>query len=953
MTSPGITEAPTADAETIRSWLGVLYGHADGHVSITSDHDNFVGRRFPATDEGLDAATEYALELDRHKPKGIYAQTTTLRELPPPGKRGGEDLAHVLTYIWADGDYGTIGHKPGLDDLPHPPTPDAVVKVVEDSGLPVPTGWGWSGGGGNPVWLLAEAHTLGDADDRAQVKKLTTDVQAILGAAAYRNGWCWDTQVGNLDRLMKLIGTVNRKPGCPERPTALGESSGAVYSLDELIAVVDQLGPQAHETLALAAKEKEQRRAARLGMKVPAPRAIRPQAQRSELGGPFDVLQDMASWADILEPAGFTFEGTHSDGREKWLRPASGGDRPSSPYSLLCNDYVAINWSDRSDLPVGKLAGGEKLTKGTVFAHLHYGGNRIAAGEDLMRAAAGKPCLPAARSLSASVLSEIRRRCQEPRQWPTRGQNPPPTIPRNTGHSNSGDSGGTNQGQEEWDEPISIDPPPLPKFPVTALGTELATIVNAVSEAYQVPVDMPALTVLGAISAAIGGRRNLHVMPGWTETTSLWAVPIAGPSELKSPMLRYFAAPIKVAEKVLREAAEPEIEMQEQERRINEARMAQAEKKAATAADKSQRDDAEADASEARRKLAEIGETRVAPRILFGDITPEAAQVRAAEHGGRIAVLSAEGTLFEILSGLYSQGRPNINFFLNAYSGDVEPTDRITRASRPMDAAHVALALVVQPAVLEGLGRQHNKALRGKGLLARFLYGYPTSLVGSRNMRPTQVPDELTTGYQLRMTSLVEQVWDTLDPTAMVFTTAATDALIEFRSQLEPRLAEGGDLHSLGDWAGKLHGQCARIAALLTLYTNPHAQRVDIQQVHQAVQMAPYLIAHARRVYDLMGRNRDAELSPARDLLAWLRRRQKPEADFSERDAWQAMKNGKEWAETADDVKDAIRSLEDYGWVAALPQPEREQGQRGRSKSPRFIPHPWVYAPPAPSLKAA
>lgn len=434
MNAPENAEELTADADVLRTWLTHLYAGRPGLVSVCSDADGWAGRRFTTDEAGIDAATQYAVQLDRRRAKGVYAQTTTLRERPAEG-RGGEDLAHALTHLWADGDYGTIGHKPGLDDLPAPPDVDAVVKVVTESGLPEPSGWINSGGGYNPIWMLAEAHIIGDDEDRARTKELTTGLQAILAAQAYRCGWSWDVEVGNLDRLMKLPGSINRKEGL-ERPAVIGPGTGDVFDLASLRARIAELAPEAQATLQKAAAEKRERKAARTGHKIPPPRA--PRAPRITTGdGPLDVLADVLAFRDILGPAGFTYQGQHSDGREEWLRPAAGGDRPSSAYSLLCDDHVAVNWSERSDLPVGAQPPGQKLTIGRLYAELNYAGDVSEAARDIMRAASGRATGAAAR-LPHTVLAEVERRChtdrhgfenllppQEPPPWYAEEPEPP------------------------------------------------------------------------------------------------------------------------------------------------------------------------------------------------------------------------------------------------------------------------------------------------------------------------------------------------------------------------------------------------------------------------------------------------------------------------------------------------------------------------------------------------
>lgn len=398
----------SADPDVIRTWLSHVYADAPGFISVCSDADKWAGRRFSTDEAGLTAATEYAVKTDKRQPKGIYTQVTTLREHPAKG-RGGEDLAHALTHLWADGDFGTIGHKPGPDDLPAPPDEDAVAKVVTESGLPEPSGWVHSGGGYNPVWLLSETFIISD-DNRAQIKVLTTAWQTILAAQAYRCGWSWDTEVGNLDRLMKLPGTVNRKEGL-ERATSIGPGSGAVYGLADLVRVADDLGPAAHDLLAEASREKQARRNQRMGVKLALPASRRAPRTTVPTGdGPLDVLAEHLEFRDILEPAGFTYVGANNDGRQMWKRPAAGGES-SSPYSLLCDDHVAVNFSDRSDLPVGAQPAGRKLTVPYLYAHYNYGGDVSAAASDILRAAAGRNAHGPAGSLPTAVLDEVRRRC--------------------------------------------------------------------------------------------------------------------------------------------------------------------------------------------------------------------------------------------------------------------------------------------------------------------------------------------------------------------------------------------------------------------------------------------------------------------------------------------------------------------------------------------------------------
>ncbi|KAB2976006.1 hypothetical protein F8R89_30840 [Streptomyces sp. SS1-1] len=401
-----------ADIELVRASLAYQYQDAPGLLSICSDADRWVGRRFTTDEVGIAAAVRYIAELDTRTPKGIYAQVTTLREHPAKG-RGGKDLAHALTWLWADGDYGTLGHKPGPDEMPHPIDADHVREIVTSTGLPEPSGWVDTGGGCNPVWALTETHIITD-DNRVAVEEMTSALQAILGAAAYQHGCAWDTQVGNLDRLMRVPGTVNRKTE-PARPSSSHAGTGAPVDLATMREAITRLAPEARRILEKAAVEKRARQDERTGRTTPA-RPARPATfPRSTSGtGVFDILASQLTFRDILEPEGWTYRGTAADGREKWLRPSGSEGSPDSDYSLVCDDHVAVNWSERSGLPVGQQPGGKKLTIPTLWAHIHHGGNEREATLDILRAAFDQDASPAARRLPAPALAEIRRHCRPP-----------------------------------------------------------------------------------------------------------------------------------------------------------------------------------------------------------------------------------------------------------------------------------------------------------------------------------------------------------------------------------------------------------------------------------------------------------------------------------------------------------------------------------------------------------
>jgi hypothetical protein len=501
--------------------------------------------------------------------------------------------------------------------------------------------------------------------------------------------------------------------------------------------------------------------------------------------------------------------------------------------------------------------------------------------------------------------------------------------------------------EDDWEEPLSIDRPRLTPFPTRLLGTELAAVVEAVTDQVQVAPDIPAMIALPAISTAVGGRAVVRIRPGWSESSSVWTATVAGAGERKSAAEAPFSDTLRSIERELRDNAIPEIEDHTQQQKIAQARLDDAEK-AAIKAKPDNRELMMDEAKLARRELRELGDTPAPPRLLFGDITPAAMPLKAAQQGGRMAVIHSEGTLIKQMGGLYNSGASDTAFALDAYDGKAMPVDRIGRDSIEMDSAHLALGLLVQPVILEQLGRKKDDEMLHNGFVQRFLYSFPSSRLGYQDPRGSvAIPAELLDRLHERLRALVNSLWKSSTVRTVTFTEQASEAMYVFQEQMQERLRRGGDLHQMASWASKLPGKLARIAALITLYEDADATTVTAERLNDTLALAPYFITHARLCLDLMGANRDAKLTPARDILDWLRRRpeDKRQEPFTVRDAQRGV-DGNAWGPdgvTAETVRDAIDTLADRGWVVALPLPPRPEGQRGRPPSPRYQPHPLVW----------
>jgi hypothetical protein len=272
--------------------------------------------------------------------------------------------------------------------------------------------------------------------------------------------------------------------------------------------------------------------------------------------------------------------------------------------------------------------------------------------------------------------------------------------------------------------------------------------------------------------------------------------------------------------------------------------------------------------------------------------------------------------------------------FLKGHAGD---RLRVTRQTRReyIDRPALTIGLAVQPEVLRDIAKV--KGFDGRGLLARFLYSLPTSLVGEREIVPDQIPEATATQYSANVIRLTLGLADWTDPAVIQLTPEAGKALIAYQRRVEPQLKErGGKLGHISNWAGKLAGATARMAALLHLAQHldqGHTQPVTEATMNAAIELGDYYTAHALAVFDAMGA--DPTIGRARAVLDALRDNGWWD-DVSRRDLFTVLSRTE--VPTIADLEPALTLLEDHGYLRSY-QPDRT-GKRGRPASPRLHIHP-------------
>lgn len=380
-----------------------------------------------------------------------------------------------------------------------------------------------------------------------------------------------------------------------------------------------------------------------------------------------------------------------------------------------------------------------------------------------------------------------------------------------------------------WVKPEALSAPPPPPFKAEWLPGVFGQYAAALAEFNQVPADLPALLLLGAVNAAALGLYEVRSV--WNEPMQLFICVSMNPSERKSPVFSAVRRPISEYESEENRRRAPLISARRTERAVLEKSLQRAVSKGEN--DEALRLTGELD------KLPEIKPLQ----LIASDATPEAIALLMKDNGGRITLMDSEGGIFDTMAGRYSNSVPNLDVYLKGFSSEDVTVNRVGREPLFISSATIAAVLAVQPEVVKGVFG--NAAMRGRGLVARFLWAQPPSMMGRRKIDVRPIPEALSQEYSHLILSLLGKKRPAA-PEPLVLTTEAGAAFDKWRLEVENRLP--GDMQTLASWgwAGKLCGLTLRIAG--TLAVMKEARQIDANTLLTAVEISRWAIYHAQAV---------------------------------------------------------------------------------------------------------
>lgn len=397
---------------------------------------------------------------------------------------------------------------------------------------------------------------------------------------------------------------------------------------------------------------------------------------------------------------------------------------------------------------------------------------------------------------------------------------------------------------ETWPELIPLAEYDLPTFPAETLPESLRDYVKDVAGSIQVPLDLPGMLSLAAVSVAAGGRYRVQGKPDWTEQVNLYLAVVMVSATRKSKCFQEMTKPIQVYERELCESLRSQIEKCQSDYRVLEAKRKKLERDLAVG----QGD---------RTALDEVNEEMAnfqwvhEPTLIASDVTVEVVSRLLSQNNGRLGILSAEGGIFAIFAGRYSDNKPVNDVFLKGHAGDMIKVHRVGRESEHIEQPALTMGICIQPTILENLG--HKRLLQDSGLLARFLFAIPETSLGSGTFETPAISEDHRKTYCRIIRHILESAEEAENMQTIRLSGEAVTRFRQFYEDIERRLAESGDLYSILPWGGKLRGAVLRIAGLLELVKNAEnrlgsnfAPEISLQTIESAIEIGRYFIPHAK-----------------------------------------------------------------------------------------------------------
>lgn len=397
---------------------------------------------------------------------------------------------------------------------------------------------------------------------------------------------------------------------------------------------------------------------------------------------------------------------------------------------------------------------------------------------------------------------------------------------------------------DDWEPLIPLENAnEVPAFP-KAFPKWLQDYIDAITTNLEVPSDMPSMCALMTLATANQKKYLAYCATrDWKEPLCGHYASISPPGSMKSQVLGLFMPPIEDHEARLREEAAPKIKRAKSDALTLTKRV-----------EKLRNTYASNPSEELKEEIAaledDIPKVSALPEIVVADVTPERFSSLLVENNEKIAILSAEGGIWDIIAKNFEKGNGAADIFLKSHDREPHKVRRQTRDGEDLKNPEATIGTLFQPDVMDNWSPMFTK----RGGVARILFSWTEGGISEEYKTPN-IPQTIKDLFYENLTWLLEnEAADEL----LDMTPEADQVFGVFYREIGRRLKEG-DLSDdeLQQWGQKLRGRVLRLAGNLHLAKCAGERKIshimDAHTMRKAIELGEYFIAHVKRTFGKLG----------------------------------------------------------------------------------------------------
>lgn len=387
----------------------------------------------------------------------------------------------------------------------------------------------------------------------------------------------------------------------------------------------------------------------------------------------------------------------------------------------------------------------------------------------------------------------------------------------------------------------------LPRMPMQGAPPLLAEYSKALSAELQVPIEMPMLTGLVLMSAALMGKVMIQATPSWRVPPQIYAVLVAATGDRKTTVFNrmsppFFDAMEKIRLAKIQRAGEAAAEMKIAKKEVR--RLANA-----NATTNGEREKITKELAKYEMKVTEAAQMLETTTPFLQDATPEAVAQTAAANGGKFILFDSEGMALLRLCPEYRDSEMPADIFLKATENEPFIQNRVGRDSIRIQKLQGVFYSMAQPVILEKM--RSASVFKTRGAISRFLFCRPPSFAGRRVYDPgVSVSFELESEFH-KVLAVIFGAEEGETPAPLSPTSGAVEFARGFHDELEPSLAKGGSRSWQSEAGRRYMSALWRLAAAIHCWNSCGLPRTPISEsaMAYAVALIWYFDAHGTSMY--------------------------------------------------------------------------------------------------------